>query len=177
MSVVVSDGHHFGRAQIPLRVGSLDPQRLLISDLVVASVLRGVSWVLRDAASVSPSPVTPTPLVSKDVQYISDLGNPSRLPKHAPLYVYFEVYQPTSDTQATAIFYQVRITNLKTGSLVMNTGPMSTVDWVVPSNPVIPIGVKVATEKLPKGSYRLEIQVFDSSGQETAWRQANFNIQ
>ena len=93
---ITSGGH-----RLPLRVGSLDPQRLLISDLVVANVIRGLSWVLRDAASVSPSPVIPTPLVSKDLQYFPDLGNPSRLPKHAPLYLYFEVYQPTSDTQAS----------------------------------------------------------------------------
>ena len=177
VSVVVSDGHHFGRAQVPLRVGSLDPQRLLISDLVVANVLRGVAWVLREAASVSPSPVIPTPLVSKDLQYIPDLGNPIRLPKHAPLYLYFEVYQPTSETQATTVFYQLRITNLKTGSLVMNTGPMSTADWTVPGNPVIPIGLKVATEKLHKGSYRLEIQATDSAGRQTDWRQTNFTIQ
>ena len=162
---------------MPLRVGSLDPQRLLISDLVVANVIRGLSWVLRDAASVSPSPVIPTPLVSKDLQYFPDLGNPSRLPKHAPLYLYFEVYQPTSETQATAVFYQLRITNLKTGSLVMNTGPMSTADWIVPGNPVIPIGLKVATEKLHKGSYRLEIQATDSAGRQTDWRQAKFTIQ
>ncbi len=177
LSVVVSDGHHFGRAQTPLRVGSLDPHRLLISDLVVANVIRGLSWVLRDAASVSPSPVIPTPLVSKDLQYFPDLGNPSRLPKHAPLYLYFEVYQPTSETQASAVFYQLRITNLKNGSLVMNTGPVSTADWTVPGNPVIPIGVKVATEKLHKGSYRLEIQATDSAGRQTDWRQANFTIQ
>ena len=176
VSVVVSDGHHFGRAQMPLRVGSLDPQRLLISDLVVANVIRGVSWVLRDAASVSPSPVIPMPLVSKDLQYIPDLGNPSRLPKHAPLYLYFEVYQPTSETQASAVFYQLKITNLKTGSLVMNTGPMSTADWIVPGNPVIPIGLKVATEKLHTGSYQLEIQATDSAGRESNWQQANFAI-
>jgi hypothetical protein len=177
LSVVVSDGHHFGRAQVPLRVGSLDPQRLLISDLVVANVIRGLSWVLRDAASVSPSPVIPTPLVSKDLQYIPDVVNPSRLPKHAPLYLYFEVYQPTSETQATAVSYQLRITDLKTGSLVMNTGPMSTADWIVPGKPVIPVGLKVATEKLHKGSYRLEIQATDSAGRQTDWRQANFTIQ
>jgi hypothetical protein len=177
VSVVVSDRHHFGRVQTPLRVGSLDPQRLLISDLVVANVLRGVGWVLRDATSVSPSPVTPTPLVSKDLQYIPDVVNPSRLPKHAPLYLYFEVYQPTSDTQAAGVFYQLRITDLKTGSLVMNTGPVSAADWIVPGNLVIPIGLKVATEKLHKGSYRLEIQATDSAGRQTEWRQTDFAVQ
>ena len=116
---------------------------------------------LRDAASVSPSPVIPMPLVSKDLQYIPDLGNPSRLPKHAPLYLYFEVHQPTSETQASAVFYQLRITDLKTGSLVMNTGPVSTADWIVPGNPVIPIGLKVATKSYTRllparnPSYRL----------------------
>ncbi len=105
------------------------------------------------------------------------MGNPSRLPKHAPLYLYFEVYQPTSETQATAVFYHLRITNLKTGSLVMNTGPVSAADWIVSGSPVIPIGLKVATEKLHKGSYRLEIQATDSVGRQSDWREAKFSVE
>ena len=59
----------------------------------------------------------------------------------------------------------------------MNTEPMSAADWIVPGNPVIPIGLKIATEKLQKGSYRLEIQASDSAGRQTEWRQTNFTIQ
>lgn len=55
LRVVVSDGKNFGRASVPLRVRPLQAGALAISDLVTSSFLRDSSWVLRDAAAVSPT--------------------------------------------------------------------------------------------------------------------------
>jgi hypothetical protein len=74
------------------------------------------------------------------------------------------------------VYYRIRITDRRTGALVMNTEPMSAADWVLPGNVVIPIGLKLATEKLERGSYRLELQASDSAGRQTEWRQADFAI-
>ena len=177
LRIVVSDRRHFGRAQIALRVDQLNPRNLTISDVMVVGVLREASWVLREAAAVSPFPVVPTPLVSKGIQFFPDSDVPPRLAKSSPLYLYFEVYQPAQEKPATAIFYTVRITDLKSASLVMNTGPMSAADWVMPGNAATPIGLKLATAKLPAGSYKLEIQASDTSGRQTEWRRANFDIE
>jgi hypothetical protein len=177
LRVVVTDGHDFGRSQMPLLVEPLDSQRLTMSDVVVGAVLRGAQWVLRDAASVAPSPVIPAPLVSDDMQFIPDADAPPRLGKHRPLFLYFEVYEPKLEHQELTVFYRARIANLKSGSLVLETGTMSAADWITPGNVVIPIGLKLATEKLGKGSYRLEIQASDSVGQETQWREVKFNME
>jgi hypothetical protein len=177
LKIVISDGSNFGRAQIPLNVEPLNPHDLMISDVMVVSVLRKASWVLREAAAISPSPVMPTPLVSKGAQFFPDPDARPLVPQHSPLCLYFEIYQPAQEKTDAAIYYRVKITDLKTGTVVMNTEPMSAADWIVPGNPVIPIGLKVATEKLQKGSYRLEIQATDSAGRQTDWRQANFTIQ
>jgi len=154
----------------PLQGGAL-----AISDLVISSFLRDSSWVLRDAAAVSPASVVPTPLVSKKVQFFPAID--ASVPHRNPLSLYFEIYEPLLETNKVDVSYSLKITDLKTGSLVMDTGRMSAADWVVPGNAAIPIGLKLSTEKLPKGSYRLEIQTSDSAGRQTEWRQANFMIQ
>jgi hypothetical protein len=74
------------------------------------------------------------------------------------------------------VYYQLRITDLKSGSLVMNTGPMSAADWVVPGNAVIPIGLKIDTEKLKAGTYKLEVQASDSAARQSELRHASFMI-
>jgi hypothetical protein len=175
LRVVVSDGKHFGRAQVPLRVEGFDGRQLTISDVVLAGIARDASWVAREAASVSPAPVIPAPLVSKNVQFFPAVG--MSLPRRSPLSLYFEIYEPLLENEKPAVYYRVRIANLKTGSLVMNTGPMSAADWVQPGNVVLPIGLKLATDKLKKGSYRLEVQASDSAGRESEWRQAIFTIE
>lgn len=175
LRVVVSDGKNLGQARVPLRVQPFDGRSGAISDLVTSSFLRDSSWVLRDAAAVSPAPVVPAPLVSKKVQFFPAID--ASVPHRNPLSLYFEIYEPLLETNKVDVTYSLKITDLKTGSLVMNTGAMSAADWVVPGNAVIPIGLKLAIEKLPKGSYRLEIQATDSVGRQTEWRQANFTIQ
>ncbi len=100
----------------------------------------------------------------------------AHLSKGNPLSVYFEIYEPLLETNKADVFYSVRITDLKTGTLMMNTGHMRAADWVIPGNVVIPIGLKLATEKLGAGSYRLEIQASDSAGRQSEWRQATFVI-
>lgn len=177
LRIVVSDGSSFGRAEIPLHVSALDPHNLTISDVMVVGVLRKASWVLREAARVSPSPVMPTPLVSKGTQFFPDPDVRPRLAQNSPLYLYFEIYEPAKEKPDTAIYYRVRITDLKTGTAVMNTEPMSAANWILPGNVVIPIGLQIDSEKLKPGSYRLEVQASDSAGRETDWRQTNFAIQ
>ena len=177
LRLVVSDGHNFGRARIPLRVQPFDAQRLMMSDAMVGGVLRDAVWVAREVASVSPSPVIPTPLVSKGIQFFPDTDTPARLRKHAPLFLYFELYEPLLGNEKPTVYYRVRITDLKTGALLMNTEPLAAAEWELPGNVASPIGLKLATEKLEKGSYRLEIQASDSAGCETNWRQTSFVIQ
>jgi hypothetical protein len=71
----------------------------------------------------------------------------------------------------------LRITDLKDGSLVMNAGPTSAAQWVIPGNVVIPIALKVDTDKLQRGTYKIEVQASDSARRTTAWRIAKFQIQ
>ncbi len=175
LRIIVSDGKNFGRARLPFHVEHFANKRLNLSDIVLAGIVRDSSWVLLDAASVAPLPVVPTPLVSKNLQFLPDVD--PNLQGKASLTLYFEIYEPLVQTQIPAVYYQLRITDLKTGSLVLNTGPMSAAKWLIPQNTVIPVGLKIDTGKLKKGSYRLEVQSSDSAGRKSGWRQAIFTIE
>jgi hypothetical protein len=80
------------------------------------------------------------------------------------------------ESNNVGVSYSLKITDLKKGSLVMDTGPISAADWVVSGNAVVPIGLKLDTEKLGPSSYRLEVQASDSTGGQSEWREANFSI-
>lgn len=176
LHVVVSDGKNLGQARMPLHVEPLDPRRLMTSDLVLAGVVRHSGWVLLEAAALTPEPVVPSPLVSKDSQYFLDSDKGFFIHQHTPLYFYFEIYQPQVGEQGEGISYHWRITNLKTGSVALSSEPTSAADWIVPGSAVVPIGLKVDADKLPKGNYKLEVQASDSAGHESEWKQASFVI-
>ena len=173
--VVVSDGHKFGQARMPLRVEGIDGQALTISDLALNGILRDASWLLRDATMVSPAPLVPSPLVSKHAQFIPVPG--ARLQKNSSLPLYFEIYEPLLADRGAEVYFRMKITDLKDGTVVMNAGPTSAAECVIPGNVVIPIALNVDTEKLQSGSYEIEVQASDSAGRTAAWRMAKFEIQ
>jgi hypothetical protein len=173
--VVVSDGHKFGQAQMPLRVEALDSQALTISDIALNGFLREASWLLPQAAWVSPAPLVPAPLVSKQAQFIP--VPEARLPKKSSLPLYFEIYEPLLADRSAQVYFRMRITDLRDGTLAMNTAPTSAAQCVTPGNVVIPIALKVDTDKLQRGSYKIEVQASDSAGRTTEWRMAKFEIQ
>jgi hypothetical protein len=173
--VVVSDGHKFGQTRVPLRVESINNQALGISDIALNGILRDESWLLRDAAMVSPAPLEPSPLVSEHAQFIPVAG--AQLPKKSFLPLYFEIYEPSLADRSAEISFLMKITNLIDGTVVMNNGPTSASQFVTPGNVVVPIALNVDTEKLPSGSYKIEVQASDSTGRTTEWRMAKFEIQ
>lgn len=177
LHVVVSDGKDFGQAYVAVHVQPLDVKSPTVSDLVLAGIVRYSGWVLLEAASLTPSPILPSPLVSKSSQYFPDSDAVTRVRKHIPLYVYFEIYKPQLPAEAVTVYYQWRITKQKTGSVVMSSDRISAAEWLVPGSVVIPIGLKLETENLKKGSYQVEVQASDSTGHQTEWRQAGFVVQ
>jgi hypothetical protein len=173
--VVVSDGHNFGQAQMPLRVEAIASQALATSDIAANGILRDASSLLRDAAMVSPLPLVPAPLVGKQTQFIP--VPEERIWKSSSLPLYFEIYDPLLADRTPKVYFRMKITNLKDGAEEVNAGPMSVADFVIPGNVVVPIALNVDTGKLGSGAYRIEIQASDSMGQAAKWRSAKFEIQ
>ena len=125
---------------MPLRVEPLDSQTLSISDVALNGTLRDAPWLMREAAEVSPAPLVPAPLVSKQAQFIPAAD--ARLPKKSSLPLYFEIYEPLLTDRSPEVSFRMKITDLKDGSLVVNAGPTSAAQSVIPGNVVIPIALK-----------------------------------
>ena len=71
----------------------------------------------------------------------------------------------------------LKVSNLKTGSVVLDSGLIGAANWVLPGDPVIPIGFSLGTQNLDKGDYRVDVQASDAAGRASSWRQANFTIE
>ena len=175
LRVVVSDGKkRFGVARVPLHVESFDGQQLALSDIVLSSFPRDASKVLDDAVIVSPGLLVPTPLVSKNSQFIPDTETHVRQQNQFP--IYFEIYEPLLKQQTTEVYMHLRVTEVKTGLIFQDLGLLSAANWVQPGNPVIPVGFSLDIHKLDAGDYQVEVQVSDAPGRKSAWRQAKFTI-
>jgi hypothetical protein len=159
---------------MPLRVERIDSQVLAISDIALNGFLRDASRLLIDATRVLPKPLVPTPLVSKHAQFVPAAD--AQLKKNSSLPLYFEIYEPLLENRSVDVYFQMKVTNVKTGSLVVNSEPASAAQCVVPGRVVVPIALKVDTDKLQSGSYKVEIQASDSAGRKTEWRIAQFEI-
>ena len=77
----------------------------------------------------------------------------------------------------TTMQIQMRIVDVKTGEVKSDSQPVDATPYVKAGSPVIPIGRGIDISKLPKGSYRLDVQATDSAGKGTPWRTANFTIE
>ena len=75
-----------------------------------------------------------------------------------------------------AVHFQLKITNLKTGQVQIDSGLRPTSEFLQAGKAVIPIVQEIATHDLPKGNYRLEVQASDSAGHHTPWHTAAFTI-
>jgi hypothetical protein len=175
LQIVLSDGSKFGRAKAPLSIEGYDEKHLAISSVVLCNRFRNAAVAAKETSAFNLTPQY-VPLVSKGVQFTPTGG--THIGKGEPLFAYFEVYEPVlGSAAATGVQTQVRLIDVTTGELKADTGWRSAVDWMQPGESVIPIADQIAVDKLPTGSYRLEVQATDSAGRNTAWRTANFTIQ
>jgi len=59
----------------------------------------------------------------------------------------------------------------------VDTDLRSAASWIQAGSPLIPIAEQIAVDKLPAGSYRLEVKASDSAGKSTVWRAADFTVE
>jgi len=128
-----------------------------------------------DGAAVELAPEL-VPLVSKGVVFTP--SGETHFKKGEPLVTYFEVYEPLlAKRPQTAVQVQLKITDVRSGKLKIDTGQRSAAPWMQLGKTVIPISEEVAIDKMPAGTYRLEVQATDSAGKSTAWRAADFAVE
>jgi hypothetical protein len=176
--VALGDGTRFGRAEVPITVDSYDERALSISPVSLCKQISDVSANARrlSGAWTAKLPGGYVPLVSNETEF-KPTSN-TRFKAREKLHIYFEIYEPfrEGNPQAT-IDFQVRIVDLKTGEVKSDTQPISATPYLKAGNPIVSIGRGIDISKLPKGSYRLDVRVTDSTGNGTDWRSVNFTIE
>lgn len=182
LRVVLSDGEKFRRTQVPLIVDSYDRKQLEISAIALCRRFQEVSSGSQEFPAKLPGrwtnarPGKYERLVSRGIEF-KPTGN-THFKRGEPLYAYFEVYESLLDEQSsTTIEANLRIVNVKTGEVNANIQHGTITLYTKADNPVTPVSWQIGISKLPKGSYRVEVQATDSMGKGTAWRTANFMVE
>ncbi len=118
------------------------------------------------------------PLIVQGMQVIP--AGSSRFKTSDTPIMYFEVYEPlllTADAKKPpAVAIQLRIVDRKTGEQKKDTGLARIEVPAETGNPVIPVGVRIPTESLAPGAYRLEVAAVDQAGKSFK-RTADFEIE
>jgi hypothetical protein len=181
LRVAVGDGKKFGHVVVPFTVESLNQSELAISQVSLCKIISDVSKNAQKlpgtwTANTANSPDAFVPLVSNETEFNPTSDTQFRLGES--LYVYFEVYAPLRDGKSAAtIQIQIRIVDLKTNKAISDPEPISANPYVTAGSPMVPIGRGIDISKVPKGSYRLEVQASDSNGQRTEWRTVDFTVE
>ena len=171
LQVVVTDGEKFGLVQIPLRVEEVPRQILGISGIVFCKRIQNVPEGAQ-AAARAPRYV---PLSGNGLEFTPAADTHFTRGDH--LFSYFEIYLPSNVSEAASdARFQIKLRNTA-GELKLDTGlrPVGTGNGPVTS--ILTISGEIPIENLPPGSYKLQVQASDSTGQKTAWHESSFVIQ
>jgi hypothetical protein len=118
-----------------------------------------------------------TPLITGGIQF--DPAGAVQFKTTEKVLVYFEVYDPLLENQATQpvkLGAVLRIVDRSGGAEKMNSGTVEVSNFIRAGNPVAPVGMRVPVETLSAGAYRLEVKALDSAGR--SWtRSADFDVQ
>jgi hypothetical protein len=188
LRIVVTDGTHFGRADVPFTVENYDAKNLSLSGIVLGKRFVNLAAVWPEPAAGNDTAAQPNPPkreLSTAPEYVPLVSNgigitpagDTGVPAGDQLLTYFEVYEPLLTAQQVKVSFRMRVIDEKTGQLQVGT------DWrpanapARPGSSIIPITEEIAAGKLTKGSYRLEIQASDSAGKKTDWRAASFTVE
>ena len=173
LKVVFDSGDaSFGKLESPLVINAYDGNDFAVSAIAFSKVFGKVSD--SDANLDSVLLEGRSPLVAGAFQFTPT--GVSRFKAADRVGMYFELYDPALvGEQKPKVAVEIRILDGKTLDLKQDSGSVLVDNFVHAGSPVVPTGLLLPTEKLPPGSYRLELKAIDSTG-SFAIRTADFEI-
>lgn len=172
LRVVVTDGEKFGRMQSRLKVEAAPKQSLGISGIALCDRIQSVPEGAQ-AAARAPQYI---PLSGNGVEFSPAAD--THFTRGEQLFSYFEIYVPPDDRAApTEAKFQIRLMNVDSGELKLDTGLRSADSSSLAETGIVPISGEIPIGNLSPGRYRLTAQASDSSGKKTSWRQSCFVLQ
>jgi VWFA-related protein len=162
----------FAKLEVPLAIDLKDDKRLALSGLALCREFNSAADPHNAGASLL---VESVPLMSRGTQFVP--SGTTRFKKTDTAGVYFELYEPRlQETRPTSLQFRVQVFDRKSGQLKSDSEPM-TVALAKWADPVIPVGWKLAIDKLIPGSYRIDVNASDSKGSPPLVRSAEFEIE
>ena len=161
----------FAKLAAPLVIDSRDNSHLTISGLVLCREFHNTDSQNPGAVLFSDR----VPLVSRGIQFVP--SGTTRFKTTDTAGIYFELYEPLQQpTLPASLQFRVRVFERTGGGLKSDSQPVSIAlaNW---KEPTIPIGLKLAMDKLSPGFYRLDVSASDSSGGSPLVRSAEFEVE
>jgi hypothetical protein len=167
-------GEKFGKYVAPLVVDPFPGDTLSLGGPALGEGFVPVSQLTAnmDAALMEER----TPLVVKNMELVPSTSY--RFAKTSQPVVYVEVYDPALKAERppyVGVLYN--IIDRKTNQQVFSSNTMLVNEFLVPGNPLVPVGFKLPIDQLQAGDYRFEIKGRDQMGNVSAVRTADFSIQ
>jgi hypothetical protein len=174
LRVVLGDGRSFGLADSPFTIEAYDSAALNISSVVLCDRFRDAAVAAQEDAAAVLAPAY-APLVSRGAQFAP--AGDTRMKAGQRLFAYFEVQDPLVLDGSTKLNMQMKITKLKNGDDAVDTGPRDIAAFAQPVSAIVHIAEELDVNKLPRGTYRVEVQASDSAGRSSAWHSASFEVE
>jgi VWFA-related protein len=172
--VFSSGGQSFGKVEVPLLIEAHDGKQFSLSAVALSKEMR--RYGAGDSTLDSELLQDRTPLVTQGLEVIPAASN--HFKKSDPTAIYVEAYEPLlTGPNPPKIGLQIRIIDRKTGEKKIEAGVADTSASVKAGNPVVPLGLKLPTDRLAPGSYRVELVAVDSAGNHTKASSADFELE
>lgn len=175
LRLALSDGARVDRIQAQFRIENPQEQPLGLSSVMLGKRVQDAHVALEEVAAAENFAPQYVPPVSKGVQ-VTPSGS-THFRGNEEMLAYFEVYVSKLESSLPKVQVHVRISDAPTGVVKSDVGIIDAAPYVNPGSTTIPILVRIPFNTLPKGSYNLEVQATDSSGQSTPWRGGGFTVE
>jgi VWFA-related protein len=174
LKVVFSQGgESFGKLEVPLAIESFDGKKFTLSALALSRETH--KYGEGDTTLDSELLQDRKPLVTQGIEVVPAGSN--QFKKSEPAAIYVEAYAPLlTGPHPPKIGLEIKIIDRKTGEKKIDAGVTDTSGSIKAGNPVVPLGLALPIDKLPPGSYRVELIAIDSAGNNTKPRSADFDL-
>jgi VWFA-related protein len=175
LRVVFNSGSEsFGKVVVPLSIDAYDGKKLSLSGLALSNQVHPATDISTglDAELLEDR----KPLVVRGLRIVP--AGSTHFKKTDNLVVYSEAYAPALLTaNPPEVGFEFVVMDRKTGEKKVDAGIRDTSSAIQAGSMVMTLGLKIPTDQLSPGSYRVELRAVDSLGQSTGFRSADFELE